>query len=112
MYIPASSLPFQLRCPRCSQDTRAGDIFSDMDWLHLRPGIATCSECGARFTYCLPGFRTFFAGLATFLVLSLFALSRVDDPPGSDPMLLPLACLVSVLVGAFALPLGGLELVN
>lgn len=112
MYLSASSTPFKLRCPGCSQDTVAGEIFTDIDLLHLRPGITTCSACKARFTYGLVGFRIFVIGLSAFAVLSVLALATLDKPLGGHPLALPLACALSVLIGAFALPLGGLELVE
>ena len=112
MIFPTTPRPYTLRCPRCSQDTVASDIFTDMDLVHLRPGIATCSQCGARFTYRLAGFRVFFAGISAFVLLSVIALRGLDDPPSSYSLLLPVACLVSVLIGAFGLTLGGLELVE
>ena len=90
----------------------ASDVFADMDLRHLRPGIATCSACKAQFTYGLVGFRIFFAGLSAFVVLSILALATSQDPPGGNHLALPLACLISVLIGAFALPLAGLKLVE
>ena len=81
-----------------------------MDLLHLCPGVATCSNCGARFSYNVVGFRIFLAGMTGFVLLSLLALST--DPLEGHPLRIALACFLSVVVGAFALPLGGLEVVD
>ncbi len=51
-------------------------------------------------------------GLTAFAVLSMVGLATVDNPLGGHPFVVPLACLVSVLIGAFALPLAGLELTD
>ncbi len=90
----------------------ASDIFTDMDLVHLSPGIATCTQCGARFTYRLAGFRVFFAGISAFVLLSVIALRALEDPPSAYFLALPIACLLSVLIAAFGLTLGGLELVE
>lgn len=83
-----------------------------MDLLHARPGIATCSNCGARFTYGLVGFRIFVIGLASFVVLSIVALSTAGVAPSVYTLAMPIACLASVLIGAFGLVLAGLKAVE
>ena len=101
-----------LKCPRCSNEVRANEIFTKSDVLHLKPGIATCSKCGARFTYRQSGFRIFIIGLCLFTLtigVSLFFLSDDDQQYFNATALTALAVL---LVGLFGLQFGGLQLVE
>ena len=110
MYIgPTSSF---LKCPRCSNEVRADDIFTRSDVLHLKPGIATCSKCGARFTYRQSGFRIFIVSLCFFTLLigvSFFFLSA-DNQQYFDAC--AFTALGALIVGLFGLQFGGLQLVE
>lgn len=61
-----------LECPRCKHDVEARDIFRKVDMSRLRPGIVTCPNCGAHFTYGLKGFRIF---IITLFVSALICAS-------------------------------------
>ena len=110
MYIgPTSSW---LKCPRCSDDVPANDIFTKSDVLHLRPGIATCPKCGARFTYRRTGFQVFIIALCVFTLTmgaSMFFLNDADEQYFN---VIAFAALLVLLIGLCALQFGGLELVE
>ena len=110
MYIgPASSW---LKCPRCSNEVPANDIFTKSDVWHLKPGIATCSKCGARFTYRLATFRVFVISLFVFTLTigaSMFFLNDTDEQYFNA---IAFAAIVALLVGLFGLQFGGLQLVE
>lgn len=110
MYIgPTSSF---LKCPRCSSEVRADDIFAKSDVLRLKPGIATCSKCGARFTYRQSAFRVFIIGLCLFTLtigVSLFFLSDADQQYFNA---FAFAALAALVIGLFGLEFGGLQLVE
>ena len=110
MYIgPSSSF---LKCPRCSEEVPANDIFAKSDVWRLRPGIATCSKCGARFTYRRTGFKVFVISLFVFTLTIGASMFFVNDTDQQYFNAIASAAIVALLVGLFGLQVGGLRLVE
>lgn len=73
-----------LKCPRCSHEVEGRQIFAKADLVKVRPGVVTCSNCGAHFTYTLRSFRVCIGGLfvsallCAWLPLAQYYLSAVQ----------------------------------
>ena len=101
-----------LKCPRCAREVEARSVFAKADLTRLQPGIVTCPNCGAHFTYNLRGFRICVVGLfVSGLMCAWLAVLQYYLTAMQFNIVLGLTLSV-LLVSVGALWLAGLQVVD